>query len=312
MPRTTKVSLSADDQLLLEAFEADLVGTRRAASTTLRNYRHAIESFAGWLNAEANWKGGWAMVNPRQVRGYLIATQEAWSRRTLHLHMSGIRAFYRFLLRRGTVTVDPTAGLNLPKLPQRLPKFLTEAQMVTLLEIPGRLLETDNAKPAQVWRDRLAMELIYGGGLRVSEACALDYGHVDWAEGTARVFGKGRKERICPLGTVAMACLRHYRANFAERTEFTAPVLVSNKGQRWYPRGVQLMLKRYLALAGLPADLTPHKLRHSYATHLLNHGAQLRLVQQMLGHASLSTTQIYTHVGIARLKEAHLQAHPRA
>ncbi|MGF1452682.1 MAG: tyrosine recombinase XerC [Opitutales bacterium] len=304
--------LSADEQAQLEAFERELRGSRQAAPTTIRNYLHALRCFSEWLRRDSGWAGSWESVGPRQVRGYLIAAQERWARRTLHMHVSALRAFYAHLVRHGLATADPCAGLALPKLPQRLPKFLTQAQMEKLLEGPQRLLEAETGEPAHLWRDRLAMELIYGGGLRVSEACALNYGDIDWGSGAARVFGKGRKERICPLGRVAMTCLRHYRDTFANDIRREAPVLLSNKGARWYPRAVQLMLKRYLALADLPADMTPHKLRHSYATHLLDSGAQLRLVQQMLGHASLSTTQIYTHVGISRLKRAHAQAHPRA
>ncbi len=304
--------LSTEDRAALARFEAELTGPRQASPRTVRNYRHAVLDFATWAAEKGGWPGGWATVGTRQARGYLIAAQEGLSRRTVSLHLSALRAFFRFLQREGTLAVNPLVGLPAPKLPKKLPQFLTEAQMIQLLEMPQRLLDNGSAKPVLVWRDRLAMELIYGAGLRVSEVCDLTYGQVDWAQGAARVVGKGRKERICPLGAVALDCLRHFRDHYAPRTDREAPILISNLGGPWYPRAVQLMLKNYLKLAGLPEDLTPHKLRHSYATHLLNHGAQLRLVQQLLGHASLSTTQIYTHVSMARLKEAHRQAHPRA
>jgi integrase/recombinase XerC len=156
------------------------------------------------------------------------------------------------------------------------------------------------------------MELLYGGGLRVSELVALDYGRIDLVNGVARVLGKGRKERLCPLGRVAMAVLAKWRSEFARDTALSAPVVVNTRHERLAVRQVQLLLKRYLALAGLPLDLSPHKLRHSYATHLLNAGADLRLVQELLGHASLDTTQIYTHVSVARLREIYDKAHPRA
>jgi integrase/recombinase XerC len=156
------------------------------------------------------------------------------------------------------------------------------------------------------------MELLYGGGLRVSELVGLNYAQLDLESGVARVLGKGRKERLCPLGRVATAVLAKWRVEFARDTSPTAPVVVTVKHDRMPVRSVQLMLKRHLALADLPPDLTPHKLRHSYATHLLNAGADLRLVQELLGHASLNTTQIYTHVSTARLKEIYNQAHPRA
>jgi integrase/recombinase XerC len=174
------------------------------------------------------------------------------------------------------------------------------------------LLAEGKIDPATAWRDRLAMELLYGGGLRVSELVALNYGAIDFENGVARVVGKGRKERLCPLGRVALEVLKKFRAEFAPRTAPASPVLVNSLGRRTSAREVQLMLKRYLAFAGLPLDLTPHKLRHSYATHLLNAGADLRLVQELLGHAQLATTQVYTHVSVARLKEIYAKAHPRA
>ena len=156
------------------------------------------------------------------------------------------------------------------------------------------------------------MELLYGGGLRVSELVGLTYGDIDPESGVARVLGKGRKERLCPLGRVATAVLTKFRREFARETGPKDDVLINANGSRMEIRAVQLMLKRYLALAGLPLDLTPHKLRHSYATHLLNAGADLRLVQELLGHSQLATTQVYTKVSTERLLAAYDAAHPRA
>ena len=184
--------------------------------------------------------------------------------------------------------------------------------MKLLLSGPLRLLENGSIEAQAAWRDRLAMELLYGGGLRVSELVALNYGAIDLPSGVARVLGKGRKERLAPLGRVALAVLVKFRDEFARQPTASSPVLSLPTGRRVTIRSVQLMLKRYLALAGLPIDLTPHKLRHSYATHLLNAGADLRLVQELLGHAQLATTQVYTHVSVARLKEVYAKAHPRA
>jgi integrase/recombinase XerC len=156
------------------------------------------------------------------------------------------------------------------------------------------------------------MEILYGGGLRVSELVGLTYADIDPDSGTARVLGKGRKVRVCPLGAVAAAVLARFRHGLAPAAGPRDPVICTARGTALTPRSVQLMLKRHLDLAGLPHDLTPHKLRHSFATHLLNAGADLRIVQELLGHAQLTTTQVYTHVGIARLKEVYDKAHPRA
>lgn len=293
-------------------FLAELSGQRRLSPNTTRNYADAVKQFSAWMVGQTSWSGDWSAVTSRHVRGYLLHIQETLSRATVHNHFTGLRAYMRFLLRSGVIMANPFAGISLPKLPKRLPKFLTEAQMQRLLQLPMQEMEKGTLEPMPAWRDRLAMELTYGGGLRVSELCALNYGDVDFREGMATVTGKGNRTRKCPLGRVAMTCLQAFRDGYARETSHESPVLVSNKYERWYPRAVQLMLKRYLLLSGLPADITPHKLRHSYATHLLNSGAQLRMVQVMLGHASLSTTQIYTHVSMARLKQAHDQAHPRA
>jgi integrase/recombinase XerC len=215
-------------------------------------------------------------------------------------------------MRRGKITRSPATGLVLPKLDKPLPKFMTEGQVDRLLAMPTRLLENDGTDAFSAWRDRLALELLYGGGLRVSELCSLTYGDIDMSDGVARVLGKGRKVRLCPLGRVATAALKKFRDDFAPNKRSIDTIIVDAEGAPLTPRKVQLMLKKYLALAGLPMDLTPHKLRHSFATHLLDRGADLRLVQDLLGHASLATTQVYTHVSVARLKEVYRKAHPRA
>jgi integrase/recombinase XerC len=293
-------------------FEDFLAKERRYSVYTVRNYRQAFGDFYRWLHGGGWWARGLDALGSREVRDFVIEAQRRFDRRTLHNHASGLRTFFKFWMRQGKLRNNPFASVPLPKLEKRLPKFLTEEQMKLLLNGPHRLLENEALPPAAAWRDRLAMELLYGGGLRVSELIGLTYGAIDFENGVARVVGKGRKERLCPLGQVALAVLKKFRDEFARRTAPTNPVLVNPDGQRMTVRAVQLMLKRYLALAGLPLDLTPHKLRHSYATHLLNAGADLRLVQELLGHAQLATTQVYTHVSVARLKEIYSKAHPRA
>jgi len=295
-----------------------LAKERRYSRYTVRNYRQAFEDFWRWLEnahlASGDDNGGvFARLTSRDIRDFIIEAQARFDRKTLHNHVSGLRAFYKYWLRQGRMKANPFTGVPLPKLEKRLPKFLTEEQMRRLLEGPMLLLENnENADAFTAWRDRLAMELLYGGGLRVSELVALDYADIDFENGIARVLGKGRKERLCPLGRVAMTVLKKFRDEHAREKTPASPVLITKGGARMGVREVQLMLKRYLALAGLPPDISPHKLRHSYATHLLNAGADLRLVQELLGHASLNTTQVYTHVSVARLREIYKKAHPRA
>ena len=285
---------------------------RRYSPYTVRNYRQAFEDFHRWLAAAGLWARGLDALSVREVRDFIIEAQRRYDRRTVHNHVSALRTFGKYWQRRGRLQRDLFAGMPLPKLEKRLPKFLTEPQMVALLTGPQRLLENGDVDGFTAWRDRLALELLYGGGLRVSELVGLDYGAIEPAGGLARVRGKGGKERLCPLGQVAMAVLTRFRTEFAPRSGPEDPVLVTAAGRRATVRWVQLMLKRYLALAGLPRDFSPHKLRHAYATHLLNAGADLRLVQELLGHAQLATTQIYTHVSVGRLKEIYDRAHPRA
>lgn len=289
-----------------------LAKERRYSAYTVRNYRQAVEDFAAWLKQSGRAPDAFATLGARDVRDFIIEAQRRFGRRTLHNHVSGLRTFYRYWMREGRLKKNPFIGVPLPKLEKPLPKFLTESQMMTLLAGPEKLLANGVITEFGALRDRLVLEVIYGGGLRVSEAVALNYGAVDFGTGSARVLGKGRKERICPLGDTAMALIKKFRDTHAQRPGPADPVLVSERQARLTPGAVQKLVKKYLALADLPMDITPHKLRHSYATHLLNAGADLRSVQELLGHASLTTTQIYTHTSVARLKEIHAKAHPRA
>jgi integrase/recombinase XerC len=296
----------------LEKFCDHLAHERRVSNYTVRNYRAAVENFVRNLNDAGKWKEDFAAVTSIQVRSFLIEEGRNKARRTLHNQVSGLRAFYLYLRRQGIVENNPFIGLTLPKLDKPLPKFLTETQMRTLLNAPILLWKDGQISEFEAFRDSLILELLYGGGLRVSELCGLNHEQVDLGQGVARVLGKGRKERLCPLGPVAVQCLRTFVQRFDLEAALNAPLVCTRKGKRMEPRQIQKLLKTHLAAAGLPLDMTPHKLRHSFATHMLDGGADLRAVQELLGHANLSTTQIYTHVSIARLKEAHKQAHPRA
>jgi len=296
----------------LDPFLDFLAKERRYSVYTVRNYRQAVEDFAAWLKRRGGAPDGLDALASRDARDFVIEAQRRFGRRTLHNHVSGLRTFYRYWMREGRLKRNPFTGVPLPKLEKPLPKFLTESQMLRLLAGPEQLLKQEAIGRFQALRDRLVLEILYGGGLRVSEAVALNHGDVDPATGGARVLGKGRKERICPLGDAAMNVLRHFRETEARRPGPADPVLVNERHGRMTPVEIQRLVKKYLALADLPMDITPHKLRHSYATHLLNAGADLRSVQELLGHSSLTTTQIYTHTSVARLKEIHARAHPRA
>lgn len=293
-------------------FADHLAKERRYSPYTLRNYRQAFDDFYRWRVEDDADELDLPGLEVRAMRDFVIESARRFGRRTLHNHVSALRAFGKFWVKRGRLKRNPFAGLPLPKLEKRLPQFLTEEQMRRLLAGPQRLVENGSADAFTAGRDRLVMELLYGGGLRVSELVGLNYGAIDFGDGVARVVGKGGKERLCPLGRVAMAVLGRFRDEHARDRGPAAPVVINARHERLGVREVQLLLKRYLALADLPLDLTPHKLRHSYATHLLNAGADLRLVQELLGHAQLTTTQVYTHVSIARLQEIYAKAHPRA
>lgn len=285
---------------------------RRASAYTCRNYQHALEACESLLKSSRQWPGDWASLSASHARAFAVERQHAVSRRTLHNEVSGLRAFYRYLMEHGHVRANPFETLVLPRLARKLPIHLTERQMTDLLGMPGILLENNALKPFEAARDQLILELFYGAGLRISELAGLRWGMIDLGEGTARVTGKGGKSRLCPVGPICLRCLRDFRAEHAVRIDADAPVVQMPSGKAPSMRWVQLMLKRYLTVAGLPMDITPHKIRHSYATHLLDNGADMRLVQELLGHSSLSTTQIYTHVSAARLRAAHRAAHPRA
>ncbi|MCF3649529.1 tyrosine recombinase XerC [Synoicihabitans lomoniglobus] len=312
-PETPEFVLpAAVEQVWLEPFAAWLSKERRYSAHTVRNYRHAFVDFFRWLSTSGVAEKPFDELTRREMRDFVIEAQGRFDRRTLHLHVSGLRSFFRFWITRGRMARNPFTGIPLPKLEKRLPQFLTEVQMRSLLLGPQRLLDNESIDAFTAWRDRVVLELLYGGGLRVSELCNLTYAAIEKRAGVARIVGKGGKERLCPLGSVAMAVLQRWESEFAPSISTDAPVVVTRRHTVMKPREVQLLLKRYLALADLPLDLTPHKIRHSYATHLLNAGADLRLVQELLGHANLATTQIYTHVSVARLKAVHRTAHPRS
>ncbi|BDS07267.1 tyrosine recombinase XerC [Oceaniferula spumae] len=284
---------------------------RDASVRTLRNYSHALNSFEEWRgDAFKSWRD----CTADDFREYLFELmKQELARATIRLRFAALRSFYKFLVHRCGLAASPLMEIQLPKPERKLPVVLTLSQMEQLLEIPLKMEPDPRALPWQATRDAAILELFYSSGLRVSELVALDVRDADFLSETLRVFGKGNKERIVPIGSHAMAALQKYRQQAAVHD---GPLFINkNKDpskRRLSVRSVQMLLKKYLAATDIGFDVTPHKLRHTFATHMLDYGADLRSVQTLLGHASLSTTQIYTHVTKERMREAYDAAHPRA
>jgi integrase/recombinase XerC len=306
----------------IEKFLTHLATDRGASVYTQRNYRHALMEFQNWHQTERQQPPAWEKLQRDDFRSYLrYLGRQNLGRAPIQLRFCALRSFYKFLIRLGAVAVLPIKNLALPKLAKRLPKFLTAQQIEDLVCSPFKLLPASDAdahpSPKAIFtchRDIAILETIYSCGLRISELCGLQADDLDWNERLVRVRGKGKKERLLPIGETALNAIENYWHLWPERPGGTAPVFAVNpaKPKPISPRTLQLRLKKLLAVAGLDPSLTPHKLRHSYATHLLDAGADLRSVQELMGHAHLVTTQVYTHLTTERLKRAYDQAHPRA
>jgi integrase/recombinase XerC len=306
---------------LVVAFLQHLATDRGASPYTQRNYAQALADLDCWHRDERKAPPPWTTLERDDFRGYLRwLGRTGLGRAAIRLRFSALRSFYRFLVRRGHVQSVPIRNLALPKLARRLPRFLTPEQVVALLRAPLAELDraqssTDQPVPATEFRrDAALLELLYSSGLRIGEICALRVEDISFDEQLVRVRGKGRKERLVPVGAPALEAIRFYWSSLDAAPGAGLPVFLARKthAEPVYPRLVQLRLKRYLAAAGLDPALTPHKLRHSFATHLLDAGADLRSVQELLGHAHLATTQVYTHLTTERLKRIYEKAHPRA
>jgi integrase/recombinase XerC len=306
-------------------FRRYLEHERNASTHTVTNYLRDIDQFvAGTWGADARPPHPWRAVDRFAARRFLVGFQKAGCRpATTARKLASLRAFYRFQLREELADINPFSGLRAPKRGRDLPDVLSVAEVERLLASPERCARRaatagkttpDDATDYAMRRDTALLETLYSTGGRVSEISGMREGDLDLLSGVARVRGKGRKERLCPLGGPACRALRSLleagHARFGGGRE--APVFRNLAGGPLTPRSVERMMKRYLAEAGLAAQFSPHALRHSFATHLLDNGADLRSVQELLGHASLSTTQIYTHVSVERLKKVYDEAHPRA
>jgi len=306
----------------IKRFLQHLATDRGASVYTLRNYRQTLIEFHRWQREEHQQPPAWDKLQRDDFRSYLrFLGRHHLSRAAVLLRFSALRTFYKFLIRDGVVANSPIKSLALPRTAKRLPKFLTPEQMMELLAAPLKVLQSPRSKSAgrpvsesACWRDVAILETIYSCGLRISELCGLVADDIDWNEQLVRVRGKGRKERLVPIGAPALAALQRYWSTLRQSPAGASPVFVVEKKKPGPVSPVNLArrLKKYLALAGLDPGLTPHKLRHSYATHLLDAGADLRSVQELLGHAHLATTQLYTHLTTERLKRVYDQAHPRA
>jgi len=312
----------------LEQFLRYLRGERDASVHTLRNYRMDILQFATltW-GADARPPFAWRETDRYTARRFLAGFQRDGKKATTtNRKLSSLRSFYRFLMREGLSDVNPFTGVPSPKLPKRLPHVLGVVDVGRLLDAPRKAepppgaAEHPRARAFAEYarqRDAAILELLYSTGMRVSELTGLVADRIDYLSGVIKVRGKGKKERLCPMGNPAARALK---AALAARADWLlalgqrggSPLFLNKHGGSLTVRSIERMLKKYAVLVGLSADLSPHSLRHSFATHLLDAGADLRSVQELLGHASLSTTQIYTHVSIERLKAVYDLAHPRA
>lgn len=297
--------MSADNQALLDNFIDHLWLEDGLSKNTLQSYRLDLESFSGWLLQKENKHLDQAVQ--ADIQQYLAVRFPQSKPRSISRLIASLRRFYRHALREGRITVDPTLQIDSPKLPRSLPKSLNEEEVEALLNAP------DTVQPIGM-RDRAMLELLYACGLRVSELVGLKVTEVSLQEGVIRVTGKGSKTRLVPMGEEAVEWLGQYlkssRPEILQK-RLSDSLFVTQRGAAMTRQAFWYLIKRYALLAGIHKPMSPHVLRHAFATHLLNHGADLRVVQLLLGHADISTTQIYTHVARERLKQLHAIHHPR-
>ena len=307
----------------LARFRTYLETERNASANTIDAYTSDITEFAQSIRDDAEFDD-WKSVDRDQARSFVMNLhQRGDSKRSIQRKLSAMRSFFRFLIRENITDANPFSRLPPIKADHPLPDVMNISEVERLIAAVEKCwkdaVESERSRPQDAEfasaRDSAIVELIYSGGLRISEAMGANYGDVDWSRHVLLVRGKGKKERLAPIGGPALAALRKYlpiRRCAGGARENVSPLFINRFGERLTPRSFQRNLKNYLLTAGLPTDLTPHKLRHSFATHLLDAGADLRSVQELLGHKNLSTTQIYTHISAERMKNVYRKSHPRA
>ncbi len=280
---------------------------RDVSAHTVKAYREDLESLADYLADDGGQPPDPAEISPLDLRQYVSDLHAAgYARSSISRRLASLRSFFRFAQREGTVDSNPAKPLRNPRKQRTLPHFMTSEEV-------ERLLLSPNASGKMGARDLAILETMYSTGVRVSELVGLNVEDLDLEDGVARVRGKGKRERFAPLGSFAVGAIQHWLEGRGDGAlDWKDPVFVNRLGTRLSTRSVGRMLEKYLAQAGLDRRTTPHTLRHSFATHLLDRGADIRSVQELLGHRSLVTTQIYTHLPTASLRKAYEKAHPRA
>lgn len=304
----TSQSPASQAEAVIRRFLTFMEGERNASPHTLETYQRSLNQFRQWMGTRFT---GWEDCGEDNFRAWLYeALQQQLKPASIRLRFAALRSLYAYLMRREGLTANPLAEVTLPRARHNLPVHLSLKQMEELLSLPLRLPADKKSPPWLPYRDAAILELFYSCGLRLSELVSLNADALQRGESCVRVTGKGRKERLVPVGDYAREAILRYQSCAGLEPE--GPLFISRLGRRMTGRSVQLMLDKYLRCSDIPFHISPHKLRHTFATHLLDAGADLRAVQELLGHSSLSTTQIYTHVTKTRMKAAYMQAHPRA
>lgn len=298
----------------IEGFRMSLHHEKHSTNNTVRNYLHDLYEFYTFLKQYqpdlfAGKELKMDQVNPLIIRSWLAVLLQKNQSASVARKLSSLRSFFGYWVKKGKLNQNPAKTVHSPKVPKKLPRFLTVDEMFALLDAP-------KGEDILHKRDRAILELLYSCGLRVSELVGLDLKDIDFDNRLARVWGKGNKERIVPIGKKAIECLQEYILNrnqlIASKRSESQAVFINNRAERLNVRSVQRMVEECIKLCGISKEVSPHVLRHSFATHLLNAGADLRSIQELLGHSSLSTTQKYTHVNLDQLMKVYDQSHPKA